>query len=80
MSIAPDHEPQRQRQDQNQSLGGIDPELPKNEPVTPDNALTPDGMTPPSREERVRQKSYAQFRRERRDLLHHWCSSPGRPQ
>ena len=63
MSIAPDHD-QRQRQDQNQSLGGLDPNIPKNEPVTPDNALTPDSMTPPTRDEMVRQKSYAQMRRE----------------
>ena len=61
MSIAPDS---HQRQDQNQSLGGLDPNIPKNEPVTPDNALTPDSMTPPTKEERERQKSYAQMRRE----------------
>ena len=53
-----------ERPDQNTTLGGIDPEIPRNEPVTPANAQTPDSMTPPSPDEAVRQKSYAQLRRE----------------
>jgi hypothetical protein len=53
-----------QREDQNTTLGGLDPEIPKNEPVTPANARTPDSMTPPTKEEAERQKSYAQMRRE----------------
>ena len=40
------------------------PEIARNEPVTPDNALTPDSMTPPTSDERERQKSYAQLRNE----------------
>jgi hypothetical protein len=53
-----------ERPDQNTTLGGIDPAIARNEPVTPDNALTPDSMTPPSKDERERQKSYAQMRNE----------------
>ena len=41
------------------------PEIARNEPVTPANALTDNAMTPPSPEQRERQKSYAQMQNER---------------
>ena len=47
------------------NLGGVDPELPKNEPRRAGDS-TPDSMTPPSAEEVERQKSYGQLRREHR--------------
>ena len=62
----------REREDnkaaqQNTTMGGLDPDIERNEKVTPDNALTPDSMTPPTKEEAVRQKSYAQMRREHQE-------------